>query len=469
MKRFLAGLTLAALTTFPVAARADASFASFPDATFAIAHVTIIDGLGTPAKRDWTVLVKDGAIDKAGPASSVAIGAGVRTIDGHGKTLMPGIVGMHEHLYYEVNRAMESSPTMIFSAPKLYLAAGVTSARTTGSLETYAELNLKHRIETGVEPGPYLDVTGPYLSGPSEWLLTQFASLSSPQDARETVDFWTARGVTSFKAFFALTRAELAATIAEAHAHDAMVAGHLCSITMGEAADLGIDELEHGVVQSSDFVDGKQPDVCPPIQKLVKSWIALQSDDPRIAALIQKLVAHHVAVTSTLGVLEAGFGLARPLSERQLSLLTSDARTAYLAQKPAPDAMQKAFRHVLDVEMAFERAFVAAGGLLTEGADADVGVIPGFVDQREIELLVASGFSNVQAVQIATSNGAHAMRRSACVGSIEPGKDADLVLVDGDLEKDITAIEHPVLVVRTGHAYDPQKLIDATIGSVGRE
>ena len=449
---------------------AEATFTAFPDKAFAIEHVELIDGLGTPARRDWTVVVENGTITSVGPSAATAVAQGVRVIDGRGKSLTPGIVGMHEHLYYETNEAMREAPTMLFSAPKLYLAAGVTTARTTGSLETYAELNLKHRIETGLEPGPDLDVTGPYLSGPKEPLLTQYASLSSPQDARETVDFWTSRGVTSFKAFLALTRDELKAVVSEAHAHGALVAGHLCSITMGEAADLGIDELEHGIIQSSDFVDGKVPDVCPSFSALFKSWASLQPDDPRVAALIHKLVARHVAVTSTLAVLESDFGLAPPLNQRELSLLNGDARSGYeQARSDAHQLPAKVTSRILNAEMEFERAFVAQGGLLTEGADAGPGVIPGFADQREIELLVAAGFTPLQAIEIATANGARAMHRFDRIGSIERGKQADLLLIEGDAATNVAAIERPVLVIRSGTAYDPNKLVEATLGRVGRE
>jgi imidazolonepropionase-like amidohydrolase len=325
---------------------AEATFTAFPDTAFAIEHVELTDGLGTPVRRDWTVVVENGTITSVGPSAATAVAQGVRVIDGRGKSLTPGIVGMHEHLYYETN-------------------------------------------------------------------------------ARETVDFWTSRGVTSFKAFLALTRDELKAVIVEAHARGALVAGHLCSITIGEAADLGIDELEHGIVQSSDFVDGKVPDVCPSFSALFKSWASLQPDDPRVAALIQKLVARHVAVTSTLAVLESGFGLAPPLKRRELSLLNGDARNGYEpARSDAPQLPAKVASHILNAEMEFERAFVAQGGLLTEGADAGAGVIPGFADQREIESLVAAGFTPLQAIEIATANGARALHRFDRIGSIERSRRA---------------------------------------------
>jgi hypothetical protein len=212
------------------------------------------------------------------------------------------------------------------------------------------------------------------------------------------------------------------------------------------------------------------PDVCPSFSALFKSWATLQSDDPRIAALIQRLVAHHVAVTSTLAVLESGFGLSPPLNQRELSLLDGDARDGYTkARSEALQMPAKLTGHILAVEMAFERAFVAAGGLLTEGADAGEGVIPGFIDHREIELLVAAGFTPIQAIEIATANGAHALRRFDRIGSIERGKQADLLLLDGDVAQNIGVIEDPVLVIRAGIAYDPDKLVNATAGRVGRE
>jgi len=468
MKRFVL-LLAAACVMVPETSQAGAPhYTSFADRSFAIAHVKVVDGLGNAPKHDWTVVVKDGKIFAAGPSDALTMEPGMRVVDGRGKSLIPGIVGMHEHLYYEApgDDLPSIAAEMLFSAPKLYLAAGVTTARTTGSLDTYGEIELKKRITSGAMAGPDLDVTGPYLSGPSEPMLLQYASLNSPQDARDTVDFWTARGVTSFKGFFAITRENLKAVIDEAHGRGAMVAGHLCAVTAGEAADMGIDELEHGIVQWSDFVPGKQPDVCPSFRELYRSWLALQPSDPRIGTLIAKLVAHHVAVTSTLAVLEAGYDLAPRLSERKLSILNAESRKAYLAELANPFAAGPA-QHLLALEMAFERALVAAGGLLTEGADAGNGVIPGFIDQREIELLAAAGFTNVQAIQIATSNGAKAMRRFDRIGSIEKGKAADLVLLDGDVVTDIGAIERPAIVVRDGVAYDPKSLVDATIGLLG--
>ena len=168
-------------------------------------------------------------------------------LDLHGYTVMPGIVGMHNHLFY-IARPNENSqwnfeppvlvPQMTFSAPRLYLAGGVTTMRTTGSVETYADLNLKRAIDEGKLPGPHIDVTGPYLEGPNSYFL-QMHQLSGPDEARQMVDYWADRGVTSFKAYMNITRAELKAAIDAAHKRGIKVTGHLCSVTYKEAAELG--------------------------------------------------------------------------------------------------------------------------------------------------------------------------------------------------------------------------------------
>ena len=177
---------------------------------------------------------------------------------------------MHDHLFYIVRPNLDGhrhfdDPVLVtqmtFSAPRLYLASGVTTMRTTGSVETYADLNLKKDIDGGKLPGPHLDVTGPYLEGAESYFL-QMPHLTGPDDARQTVEYWADRGVTSFKAYMNITRAELKAAIDAAHKRGIKVTGHLCSVTYKEAAELGIDDLEHGFFVNTQLDSGKKPDVC---------------------------------------------------------------------------------------------------------------------------------------------------------------------------------------------------------------
>src|SRR5206468_2619740 len=188
-----------------------------------------------------------------------------------GHSVMPGIVGMHGHLYYFAfpNITADFSferpaiiKEMTFSAPRMYLANGVTTMRTAGTYDPYADIELRSDIEKGTVPGPHLDVTGRYLQGGGDPAHPN-GFLTGPEDTRQTVAFWADRGITSFKAYSKITRAELRAAIEEAHKRGLKVTGHLCSVGYREAAEIGIDNLEHGLLPDSEFVPNKQPDKCP--------------------------------------------------------------------------------------------------------------------------------------------------------------------------------------------------------------
>ena len=167
---------------------------------------------------------------------------------------------MHDHLFYPAGGGLYHD--MPFSFPRLYLAMGVTTLRTTGSIEPYFDLELKKGIDQGKLIGPKMNVTGPYIEGEGAFT-RQLHELRDAEDARRTVAYWIFEGVGSFKVYNVLTRAELKATVEEAHKHNIKVTGHLCSIGFREAAEIGIDDLEHGLTVDTEFFPGKQPDVCP--------------------------------------------------------------------------------------------------------------------------------------------------------------------------------------------------------------
>jgi len=172
--------------------------------TLALTHVTLFDGSERSAKHDQTAVIDHGKITAVGPTASVAIPPGATVLDESGKTLLPGLIGMHEHLFY-ISAGGGAGHLLLGteqaeSAPRLYLAAGITTARTTGAIEPATDLALKRAIEQGTQAGPDLDVTGPYLDGRPNAIL-QNQSLIDPDDARETVDYWSKRGATSFKAY----------------------------------------------------------------------------------------------------------------------------------------------------------------------------------------------------------------------------------------------------------------------------
>jgi len=454
-----------------------APFVSVDAPIFVLNHVRVVDGTGAAAKEDQAILIANGKIQSIGPAASVQVPQGAQLLDRSGYTVIPGLVGMHNHLYYTNSISVQVAGGRIgepglfvaeipYTAPRLYLAAGVTTMRTTGSLEPYADLKVKSRIDADLMPGPSIDATAPYLEG-APTRFAQMHELTGPDDAKRMVDYWAAEGMTSYKAYMNITREELNVAIQQAHAHKLKLTGHLCSVTWPEAVALGIDDLEHGpVFTDTEFVADKKPDVCP--SGGGGSWAKQDVNGTQVQQLIHDLVAHHVAVTSTLPVFEASVPGRPKLQPRTLNAMSTDAAQSYLTAR-ANVPLDSPMTALMRKEMDFEVAFVKAGGLLLAGPDptGNGGVLPGFGDQREIELLVEAGLTPVEAIHVATENGASYLGRQDRIGTLSPGKQADLVVIKGDPSKNIEEIENVETVFKAGIGYDSKKLIDSVRGQVG--
>lgn len=427
----------------------------------ALVHVRVIDGTGAAPRANQTIIIRGTKIDAIGDDGKTAVPDGAKVLELTGYTVIPGMVGMHEHLYYPAPLgAPPMYPEHATSFPRLYLAGGVTSIRTAGSVETYTDLALKNLIDTGKMAGPRVNVTGPYLEG-----VGSFApQLHELKDAEE--------GATSFKAYMHITPEELSAAVKAAHARGIKVTGHLCSIGFREAAQIGIDNLEHGLPADMEFFSGKKPGLCPNVADADREIAEkLDISGPEVQQTIHDLVAHHVAVTSTLPVFETSVPGRAPRDARVLDAMTPQARSAYLERRATiSDAAATSYWPALfKKQMAFELAFSKAGGLLLAGLDPTGygGVIAGFGDQREVELLVEAGFTPVEAIHIATSNGAQFMDQLDKVGTLAPGKFADVVVIHGDPSANIKDIENVEIVFKDGIGYDSAKLIESTRGMVG--
>ncbi|HKW87172.1 MAG TPA: amidohydrolase family protein [Candidatus Acidoferrales bacterium] len=436
-----------------------------------LTHARIIDGTGAAPRADQTIIVADGKIRSIGDSATTPAPADAQILDLTGKTVIPGLVGMHDHMFYPSGgrAAVAIYNEQGFSFPRLYLASGVTTIRTTGSIEPYTDLELKKLIDAGMLAGPKIHVTGPYLEGAGSFT-PQMHELTGPDDARRLVDYWAVQGATSFKAYMHITRAELSAAIEEAHKRSIKVTGHLCSIGFKEAAALDIDDLEHGLMVDTEFDPGKKPDACSSQQLTADTLAKLDVESVPVQETIRDLVAHHVAVTSTIVIFETFVPNRQPLETRVLDALCPDARISYLATRATIGQNSRSpWLALLPKEMQFEKDFVKAGGLLLAGEDPTGygGDIAGFGDQREVELLVEAGFSPVEAIHIATQNGAKFLGEDDHIGTLAAGKDADLAVIDGDPSTKIDDIEKTELVFKDGIGYDSAKLIDSVRGSVG--
>ena len=469
--RLLPLVALLALTAAPAAAQrptlsaAVRRYVAVDTEVVALVHARVIDGTGAPAREDQTLVIRDGRIAALGPAASVPVPAGAMVMDLAGKSVIPGLVMMHEHLYYPTGPGVYANLTQSF--PRLYLAGGVTTMRTAGNVNGYGELAVAQAIRDGSKPGPWIDATGPYLQGAGN-PFEQMYALKDAADAKRMVDFWADAGATSFKAYMLITRAELDAAIREAHARGLRITGHLCSVTYREAADLGIDDLEHGFFVSTDFVPDKQPDQCPGQRVGLEALNRVDPAGPRFGALVDTLIAHHVAVTSTLTVFET-FTPGRP-EPPGLDVLDPILKQQFEATyRSVQQNDSSVFRTLFKKDMAMELRFARAGGLLLAGTDPTGygGVIPGYSNQREIELLVEAGFTPLEAIRICTLNGAIYLGRSDRIGSLAVGKQADLVIIRGNPAATASDIRNVELVFRQGVGYDPAKLIASVSGKVG--
>jgi imidazolonepropionase-like amidohydrolase len=434
----------------------------------ALIHVRVIDGLGHAPLENQTVILRDGKIESIGPDTKIPDGAIVRDLTG--KSVLPGLVMVHEHLFYS---SLAGGPfhvnEMEFSFPRLYLAAGVTSARTTGSMEPYTDLEMKARIENGTSFGPKLFLTAPYFDGAGTGI-PQLHAVASPAAAARMVNYWADEGFTSIKVYINLPADIMAATIAAAHARGLQVTGHIGKVSYREAVGLGIDNLEHGFMAMSDLIPGRKPGDESAAGKNYRSLEALNPDSPEINDLIKLLVDRHVTLTSTLAIFETFTPGRRVAGKAELDTLAPPLRESYLTRWSAINLqnspmMKAAFARDLQLEA----KFFHAGGQLVVGTDPTGygGCLAGYGNWRAIELLVEAGLTPLEAIEVATHNGAKLLKIDAQTGSLEPGKAADLIIVNGDPSQTISDLRKAEIVFKDGIGYDSQKLFDSVKGLVG--
>ncbi len=435
--------------------------------TIAFRDVKIIDGTGNPSKEHQSVIISKGHILQIGNVQDIVIPVNAKLINCTGKTMIPGMVMLHEHFYYTI--PMENYfnvAEMPYTFPRMYLAAGATTIRTGGSIEPQTDLAIQRMIQEGKLIGPDIDVTAPYIERKG-YDIPSINIIKDAKDAAATVAFWADRGCTSFKMYVHAHKKDLVAVVREAHKRNLKVTGHIGTITYREAAELGIDNLEHGFMVSSDFDPAKKEDETNTAEERM-SLQNLDVNSAKMNDLIQFLVKKKVAVTSTLPVFE-------PYTNREIILgggedaLLPEVKETVTTRWQRSQGRDSASLVLFKKELAWEKQFYDAGGLLVCGTDPTGAgrTIAGYGSRREIELLVEGGFSAVQAIKIATLNGAIYLSKDKMIGTVEPGKNADLVLINGDPEKDIRDIRKTETVFKNGIGFDSKKIFESVKGKVG--
>ncbi|MCX2743726.1 amidohydrolase family protein [Mangrovivirga sp. M17] len=428
-------------------------------------NLTVLDGTGSAAMTNQDILIEGEYITQIGQDLSVPDNTIV--INMEGKSAMPGMIMLHEHLFYPKNVPGPNYglDQMTYSFPKLYLAGGVTTMRTAGAIMPQVDVKLKKWIKDGRLPGPTIDATSPHMDRKGLPILEMFA-FDGPEQAQDQVDFYADLGITSIKVYNMLTREDLKAIIEAAHARNMKVTGHLCSITYREAVDLGIDNIEHGFGSCPDFLENKLPDQCNPF--MLESLLEVDPDSENVTSLIDHMISNNVALTTTVNVFEPYTG-REVIPGGGLEALSPRAKEKVYQRwvsKQGRDSIDVARFNKLKL---MDKKFHDAGGLLVAGTDPtyDGRIVAGYANMRLLELMVEMGFSIPDAIMICTLNGAKYLESENLIGTIEEGKIADIIIMNDDISKDISAIRSDKIIFKNGIGYDSQKLFKAAEGLVG--
>jgi imidazolonepropionase-like amidohydrolase len=430
---------------------------------FLITGGRIFDGVRDTLVPNPGVLVRRGIFQAVGSGAAAQAGAGTHIIKlAPTETILPGLFDLHAH--YAVDLFGQERVDEYTINPIVFLANGVTSTFPGGEVDPEGMFTARRRIERGEQVGPRLLSSGPYFgTARPGWRHADW----TPDRIRQEVDEWAARGVRGFKAK-GIHRDHLPILIERAHRHGLPVTGHLdsgagTSVNPRDAIHMGIDRIEH-------FMGG---DAIVSTRGAYASLEALDVTRPEVDAVIKLYLDRNVYYDATVSAYGYWYD---PKDARvftpwidEMSFLTPHARE--VAQARLPRRSNEQFKRIYEVKLKEIKRFYDAGGgrLITLGTDhPSWGEFQsGFSAHRELHALVLAGIPPAAALKIATINGARAMRMGDELGTIEPGKLADLFVVDGDPLQDITRTRHVRRVMVRGELYDAEALLAAASGRMG--
>jgi hypothetical protein len=415
------------------------------DRPLVIRGARLFDPASGTTRPDVTIVVADDRIAAVGGDGSVDLPPGAEVLDATGLTALPGLWDMHAHhgipsLYLELD------------AP-LHLAGGITTARDLGS-HAGPILSLRSRIESGDAVGPRLLLSG-FIDGPDRRPSGVLAG--SAAEARAAVDRFAELGYVQIKIYGQVPPDLVPVIIERARTHGMRVSGHVpAGMNLRDAIDAGFDEIQHAdvVFMSLDVV----PDFFADLEASYEAIERLTADPVQVRGLVDLLVTHDVALEPTLTILDSWSRVPHPWFDRMLERLPAQARRRVAAAQgfklwPVHPLWDQIFDNVLDIV----RQLHEAGVPVLPGSD----MMPGIAVHRELELYVQAGIPAPEVLTLATLGAARVMRMDDELGSIEPGKLADLILVGGDPTTEISDLRRVVMVIKDGRVYDPAAIYRA--------
>jgi imidazolonepropionase-like amidohydrolase len=426
------------------------------DPVIALVGGTVIDGTGAPPREGETVLIQGGRILEVGP--DVRVPPSAEVIDVAGMTVLPGLIDMHGHMY-----AMGSNQFDAY--PALFLAGGVTTVFSPGDFDPEGMIALRSRIAAGEVVGPRILTAGPYFDGDPS-VVSWIEGVGSAEAAMAKFDHWKDR-IDAVKVYTSLTEEMLAELVAGADAAGLRVTGHLGGATATVTAiELGIDGLEHGLFAIAEIVDTSPND---PIADQYCALAEIDLASSGVEAVIDAIVDGGVWVTPTIVTLQSIHPEFEPPSSDWGEYLTEGLRRA-LSERPSfldadgAGCLERALENQLD----FVRRVHERGGLVVTGTDPVAPAItPGYGLHAELANLVRAGFTPLAAITAATRDAAGALGLGSEIGTLEGGKEADLVIVEGDPATDIARMGNTVWVFADGVRHDPSALRESARGKIG--
>jgi imidazolonepropionase-like amidohydrolase len=405
-----------------------ASLGSQPEKLIAITGGTVYDVVNEKAIPNAVVVIENGLIKKIGAVGQLAVPAGAKVIDAKGKMIFPGLWDMHAHF-----EQAEWGPA--------YLAAGVTTVRDCGNEFDFINA-IKNAIDGGHGVGPLILKAG-IIDGKGQFALGVIQA-DTKEEAIACVDRYKANGFAQIKIYSSVKPAIVKAICDEAHKQGLTVTGHIPNgMTLQAGVDSGMDMVNH--IQY----------VYPMMKR--NSDRSVNFDDPTSIAAIKFIKDHHTVIDPTLGVFEMSFrNVKGDVTQIEPAFYTLPLPLQALLKDFGMDPAQaEKVKPVFDSMLAIVKKMHDAGVTIVAGTDQG---FPGFSVPRELELYVQAGLTPADAIQTATITPAKVMNLDKTSGSIEEGKQADLIIIDGDPLTNIRDIRKVTMVIKGGHVYDPHVL-----------
>lgn len=420
-----------------------------PSQPLAFTNANLFDAETGKTIPDTTVVVVGNRIKAVGRARVVKVPENAEVIDARGKTLLPGLWDMHVHV--GPNEGL------------MHVAAGVTSVRDMAN-DTEALFALKSRIEAGGEIGPrilmagIMDGRGPY-AGPTKVLV------DTEEEARAAVDNYARLGYAQVKIYSSIKPELVPAVIARAHERGLRVSGHVpAHMTAEQFVRAGADEFQHINFFVLNFLFDDVKDTRTPVRftAVADRAATINLSDPRVRSFVELLKARKIVVDPTVNVFEGMFTdrpgrIAAGFATVADRLPPQVRRNLFAGGLPVPEGKDGRYRESAKALLRMLKMLYDAGVPLVAGTDA----LPGFSLHRELELYAEAGIPAGDVLRIATLGAARVMRRDTELGSIAPGKLADLVLIDGDPTRRIADVRRVSLVVKDGNVHEPAALYKA--------